>query len=358
MLALSRVAPTATLLVALIPIGVAPPLHPELRQRAVVRGDVIIPDEGSPAGLYAYVMAGVQADSVLIDESGRFSLSIANALCGPTELRIDTPPGVPRRYHRALVRLDSQPRWGLRRQVFTRTDTTSPLRILLVPTRVVIDGGTFAGTTLPVDIDAALSPAWERPRYWRVSRAARAGYGTPVAWPETEFPIPVALRARRGLRWADSAAFWRTARQLEADYGRSLFQPLADDPAAEEVGRIIVMVEPRTESAGLTFVTYSSIGEIYQSTVAVRSASALTDAPLVTHELMHALGFGHSSGWYSAAGPVYTNSARATASDVAYAQLLYRLRRAHIDHGPTHGILASSVEARPRISEPATQCAP
>ncbi len=322
-----------------------------------VRGTVILPDEGSPNGLYAYLTSATHRDSVAIGEVGTFDLDIAAGHCGPLDLRVESPPGEAQRYHPATVRLDATGRPVEPRSRPQRFDDDTTLRVLLVPTRHVIDAGTHAGTAVRIDLDAAFAPAWERTRYWRVARALSEGYGTPVAWPETFFPIPVSLRARGGVSASDSAAFWQTARQLELDFGRSLFQPVPDEPADEEIWKIIVTVEPAVGSAGMTFVTYDSHGAIYEATIAIRSRIFFADERLISHELMHALGFGHSSGWYSATAASPGPASRATATDVAYAQLLYRLRRAHIAQGATHGVLASSVEGRAAVSGRASRCA-
>ena len=323
-----------------------------------VRGSVVLPDEGTPAGLYAYLTSAGFRDSMAIGESGTFELTVRPNHCGPLELRIDAPEGADRRYHAAYIGLDASGRPLDQRSSRRRGDSSDVLRVLLVPTRYTIDGGTYAGTVVPIFLDAALAPGWERTRYWRVARAASEGFGTPVAWPESFFPIPVSLRAPGGVSYSDSAAFWRSARQLEMDFGRSLFQSAPDEPGAEEIWKIIVTVEPMAGSAGMTFVTYDSFGAIYEVTIAIRMRGYFADARLISHELMHALGFGHSSGWYSAAGPSPSTPPRATATDVAYAQLLYRLRRAHVSQGATHGILASSRETRRALSARASLCSP
>lgn len=326
--------------------------------QVVVAGSIITPDERSPAGLFAYLTSGDVVDSVRIGESGTFGLEVERPRCGALALRIDAAPGEERRYHPALVSIVAPARTRARTSS-ARPDSVPALRVLLVPTRVVVDGGTHGGAVVPIHVDAALSPPWERTRYWRVARAGLPGFGTPVAWADERFPIPVALRGRGGVRSSDSASFWAIARQLESDFGRSLFVPAADDPAEEEILRLIVTVEPRTEADGLTFITYNSLGEIYQAAIALRSAASFRDARLISHELMHALGFGHSSGWYSATNiGLDLSPARATASDVGYAQLLYRLRRAHIAQRATDGILASSVEARLQVSAAASRCGP
>ena len=64
--------------------------------------------------------------------------------------------------------------------------------------------------------------------------------------------------------------------------------------------------------------------------------------PVVEHELLHALGFGHARGWSSALAPAGATSAGApTAADVAYGQLHEALRRqagrAEAEYGGAYG---------------------
>jgi hypothetical protein len=347
------------LLVAPVVFGAtSSPFRTEPPAQRLVHGHVVLPDEGSPAGLHAYLTSPSHSDSVALDAAGTFSIAVADAHCGPLDLRIDTPPDADRRYHRSIVRLESQRRPAPRYATGRAVDTLASLRVLLVPTHVVVEGGTYAGTRLPVYVDGAVASEWERPRFWRIARSTHEGYGMPVAWPEGLLPIAVSLRARGGVRSADSAAFWRTARQLEADLGRSLFQPAPDEPGPEEIWRITVTVEPNARSAGMTYITYDSQGGIYEATIAVRSAAYLGDARLVTHELMHALGFGHATSWFSVTNASPASTAHVTPLDVGHAQLLYRLRRAHIAQAATHGLLASSDDSRRALSAAASRCVP
>jgi hypothetical protein len=348
------------LLVAPLVPGATSSLSDSQQPRAarVIHGYVVLPDEGSPSGLYAYLTSPSRSDSVAVDATGAFTLTVTEAHCGPLDVRVDTPPERDRRYHRAIVRLEPRRRQGLTYVATPAVDTLATLRVLLVPTRVVIEGGTHAGMLVPIQVNGAVASERERPRFWRVARSTREGFGVPVAWPEGLFPIAVSLRARGGVGSADSAAFWRTARQLEADLGRSLFQPAPDDAGPEEIWRIIVTIEPMVGSAGMTYITYDSHGGVYEATIAIRSAAYLGDTRLVTHELMHALGFGHATTWFSATNASPASPARLTPADVGHAQLLYRLRRAHVAQAATHGVLASADDSRRTFSAAASRCVP
>jgi len=99
------------------------------------------------------------------------------------------------------------------------------IRALLIPTAFTIAGGTYAGTSVPIVVDAALAGAREHARFWRVAR--ESGRGIPIGWPEERFPLPVAVVGySSALRTGDSASFWAIARQLERDFGRTLFRPI------------------------------------------------------------------------------------------------------------------------------------
>ena len=104
-------------------------------------------------------------------------------------------------------------------------------------------------------------------------------------------------------------------------------------------------LNPAEDTPGITFITYDGRGDVFDATIAIRSAMLLSDPRIITHELLHALGFGHAAGWVSVMSTAYQSVPRATAADVAYAQLFYRLRRAHVEQRATHGILASAADA-------------
>jgi len=97
------------------------------------------------------------------------------------------------------------------------------------------------------------------------------------------------------------------------------------EPDVDPADVVVVDVKPMATSAGMTLVTWSARGSLYEPRVFLRSTSLLRDERIVTHEMMHALGFGHTSAWHSvmnSAGP-----SRVTVTDVAYAQRALYSRR-------------------------------
>src|SRR4051812_45907322 len=108
-----------------------------------------------------------------------------------------------------------------------------------------------------------------------------------------------------------------------------LFAPATLPNGESGFGGIVVTVDPRIRSEGLTTAGWNGDGDLYDAVVAMRARSLLADAGIVTHELLHALGVGHAPyGLPSVMHPVSDASSpdHASADDVAYAQLLYAVR--------------------------------
>jgi Matrixin len=142
---------------------------------------------------------------------------------------------------------------------------------------------------------------------------------------------------------ADSAAFWSSVEQLENHLGIHAFRP-AEPPALAD-GRlgVEVVIDPRIPPAAVTWGSWSSDGNLNDVRVAVRTRADFRNAALVAHEMLHALGFGHATEWRS----VMTRTAEAdvtslTPQDVAYVQLIYRVRAAQAAFGAELGFLEAA----------------
>jgi hypothetical protein len=142
---------------------------------------------------------------------------------------------------------------------------------------------------------------------------------------------------------ADSLAFWRSVEQFEYHLGMHVFQPA--DAAALAGGRlgVEVVIDPRIPPAAVTWGSWSAGGDLNDARVAVRTAADFRNTALIAHEMLHALGFGHATEWRS----VMTRTAAAdvsslTPQDVAYAQLIYRVRAAQAAFGAALGFLEAA----------------
>ncbi len=99
------------------------------------------------------------------------------------------------------------------------------------------------------------------------------------------------------------------------------------------VGRVYpvdVGVGPVT-AAAVTYVSWDHDGNIFEGSVTFRSLRELRELSIVEHELMHVLGFGHTTAWPSAVEAQPPPGRTVTAEDAAYAQLLLRAHALEAD---------------------------
>jgi hypothetical protein len=183
-----------------------------------------------------------------------------------------------------------------------------------------IKGGTYAGQVVRIDRNAATRRS---SRFWRVSD--NGDRKRIVGWNPSRLPARVAFRQGHRFSPADSAAFWDILRQMEIDMGMKLFEP-ATLPSDSDPDDLIVVGQKEVPSSdGLTLVTWGSNGALYDARVFFRSSDLLRSPSIVSHEMMHALGFGHTSSWVSVMNG-QSRIANLTPADVAYAQVAFQSR--------------------------------
>lgn len=107
-----------------------------------------------------------------------------------------------------------------------------------------------------------------------------------------------------------------------------LFEPASLIPDSDPDDLIVVDTKPMASAEGLTLVTWGYGGSLYDARVYVRAAETLRNPRVVTHEMMHALGFGHTAAWTSVMNGYGGGGRGLTAEDVAYAQFALHSRAA------------------------------
>jgi len=186
-----------------------------------------------------------------------------------------------------------------------------------------IRAGSYTGTTVLLNRDAA---SRRGSSFLRVSKLKYDDRF--VGWNPSRLPAAVAFALGSHINEADSMAFWSILRQMEADVGMRLFEPatLAKDHDPYDV--IVVDTKNMVSDDGVTFVTWSNNGALYDARVFFRSSGILRSSRVVTHEMMHALGFGHTTAWTSVMSSNASGPDRLTPLDVAYAQYGFESRAA------------------------------
>lgn len=184
-----------------------------------------------------------------------------------------------------------------------------------------IRGGGYSGRSVRIDPELA---ARKGSAFLRVSKLK--GDKRYVGWNPSRLPARVAFRPGRGISAEDSAAFWSILNRMETDVGMRLFEPATIDKGSDPDDVIIIDTRFMPADDGRTYLSWSTNGAVYDARVYVSSPSRLGSSRIVAHEMMHALGFGHTSAWASimSAGP--TAPVTLTAEDVAYVQFALDLR--------------------------------
>jgi hypothetical protein len=280
----------------------------------VFGGRVFTADGGSLDGVRVVASDSRGSYETVMDSSGMFVGSLPALPMGRVTLRVSGDSAAPPRYHTSVITLGP----GV---------SSDPTRIVLVPMRWRIRGGAYDGRDVPIDPTRATASPGDGPGFWRLTRRGRLS-GHAVSWVPDSFPVRVAFRHERSdpfISASDSVRFWEMARNLEAVLGRNLFRPASFEEVDSGADGIFVTVNRRMPSAGKTFVTYDESGRIYEALVTVGLYEYLGQSRVAMHEMMHAIGFGHTRGWTSVMGPNAEGVDAPTAEDVAYAQLYYAI---------------------------------
>jgi hypothetical protein len=287
-----------------------------------LRGRVVTPDGGSAYGARIVACARAEAvctDSATVDADGRFT--IWPSAIGPLELRV----GATGAYQPVTVGVTPNADWD-------------DVRIVVMPTRWMVTHGAYAGRTVDVRTDAALGRIGSGLNFWRVSRRGESPSWS-VAWSTRDRPIPLAFRStsRDRITTSDSMAFWGLVRELERLLGDTLFRPASEAEIDEGTDGVFVEIDRRLRYPAVTYISWSNQGGAYDGVIRMQSLQYLSDARIVMHELMHALGFGHTAAWPSVMTP-YGSIARPTLIDVAHAQLLMAVHRVQEEQSAAYGL--------------------
>ncbi|MBV9772588.1 MAG: hypothetical protein JO040_01475 [Gemmatimonadetes bacterium] len=311
-------------------------------------GRILPADGGSVAGMRVYVRGASFSDSATVDSTGRFTVALPERLRGDSlELFTNAADSAAIRYYPALVRLFDE-------------QLAAEQGVVLVPREWTIPTGRFAGRTVRIDLDRAFRPVCDECTGFYRNLADGPSRGQVRTWPEEVFPLRVVFDREfsgASISARDSTAFWRAVDEMEADLGADLFRPArfadalpVNDVTSNDV--IFVQIDPAMHMAGLG-VTGTEGGTVTYGEVRVKSGSLLTGPEgtgLVSHEMLHALGFGHTCSWHTvmavAARCGGMSSDRLTEEDVAYAQLARQVRGVQQSRGARWGMEAALAAAR------------
>jgi hypothetical protein len=305
-----------------------------------IGGRVFTADGGSTSGL----VAGVENNSgsstrdytAPLDATGAFSVG-APLTFGPTDsatVVVDVPSGA-RRYHPTFARVAA-----------TRVASTA-LRPMLVPENSVFSTPAYPSSTVAVSLQSAFQRVCTDdtnancnsffPQIWKSSVAL---------WSDADLPIPLAFytgASTSPITASDSVALWGVIAQMQNELGRTLFVPAAlsslTPPDANGYSRKAALVWVDSTLSGFSGYTnwiWDGNFNMLATKTRVTRNSALASRSLMTHELLHALGFHHTCAWTTVMGGYGCSSAAgATKADAAGFALAYQTRRTILANAPT-----------------------
>jgi hypothetical protein len=215
------------------------------------------------------------------------------------------------------------------------------IAVALIPREWRLRTGSFAGSVVAIDLRRAFAPSCRTCSsfYRYLEHAEGVLRARTAAWPEEALPLRVSFTAGDSLdavTAADSAAFWRSADAFDRAFGADLLQPAGPLPADRTLR---VAIDPRQLNSGES-TTAMQAQEIFGAEITFQRHGMIAGplgTYLVTHELLHALGFGHTCSWRSVLADTRScpsmHADWLTPEDVAYVQLVRRVndieRRLH-----------------------------
>lgn len=282
--------------------------------RAVTRGAFVTLDGAALPSMRMEVRSeGVRESLEVV--GGRFSARIPYDPDASVELVASAVEGAA--FHPVDVRVHAQ-------------RALENIRIALVPVVWRIDAGTYAGRDVPIDAARAMQRTAGSAAFWRLVPLSGNGPRRLLGWAESDLPLRVAFNRSRSsdaISAADSAAFWDIAGRMERDLGMRLFQPAQLRGDTSDARLVTVQIGSQPGLDGHTFVSWAAAGDANDGVMLFRRSSTLRDSHVVTHELLHLIGFGHTNAWPTVSLPSGGSEPALTVQDVAYVQLALRLRR-------------------------------
>lgn len=338
----------STLIALVLTVAATPAVAQEA---GVLRGRVVAADGARTDSLRAFVRwrargdTAVRVDSTAVDSAGRFALPIPAGAADSLQLIVDAADRGRRVYHPALARMH-------------RRDTQAEQGIVLVPRTWVIAAGRYAGHAVDISPHRARTPVCPRCSvFWVRMQAPGQEAVRFQGWPASRFPLRVGFDRVHSVPVGaapDSAAFWFGVESVEDAFGMDLFRPVRytqtlaqglEETSPTDV--VLVIIDPSLPVAGLTMVL-GPPGMVEYAAVSLQRRDVVRTAygaELVAHEMMHALGFGHTCAWRSISADItrcpQMRTSAPSPQDVAHAQVLYRVRDLQRDGGLRWGLDAA-----------------
>jgi hypothetical protein len=281
--------------------------------------------------------ASLQTFTTTADATGAFHLDAPLPLAAAEPVTLIVDDGArPRVYHPIV------------KQIQAAGAAAAAARPLLLPELETFTSASYGTSTVAVSLQAAFTRVCDDNTNANCNSFFPQAWlgGVVPLWAASDFPIQLAFNhaaATNPITDADSIALWTVIHDMEADVGRTLFKPVnfSSLPAPDANGftpkTVLVWVDNTlTGFAGYTNWIWDASQNMIAAKTRVRLNSYLSSRSLMSHELLHALGFHHTCAWATVMGGYGCTSAEGiTKSDAAGFNLGYQARAAIVASKPT-----------------------
>ena len=304
-------------------------------------GTIVTGDGAASPGLSVTLQTGLgtsqQSFSASADASGAFRLQapLPTASTDIVTLSVDGSAR-PRVYH------------PVSKPVRVTDVAAAAARPLIVPESETFSAPSYGTSTVAISLQSAFTRVCTDntnancnsffPQIWLG--------GTVPLWAASDFPIQLAFNhtaTTNPITSADSVALWTVIHQMEADVGRTLFKPVdfssltSPDANGFTPKTVLVWVDNTlTGFSGYTNWIWDANQNMIAAKTRVRQNSFLANRSLMSHELLHALGFHHTCAWSTVMGGYgCTSAAGITLTDAAAFNMGYQTRATIVARLPT-----------------------
>jgi hypothetical protein len=304
-------------------------------------GGVVAANGGATANLSITLQTGtgasLQTFAAPVDAAGAFHLDapLPVAATDLVTLVVDANAR-PRVYH------------PISKQVQVAGAPAAAARPLLIPESEAFTSPSYPASTVAISLQAAFTRVCDDntnancnsffPQSWLA--------GVVPLWAAGDFPIQLAFNRSATtdpITSADSVALWTVIHEMEADVGRTLFKPVdfssltPPDANGYTPKTVLVWVDNTlTGFSGYTNWIWDGNQNMIAAKTRVRVNAALGSRSLMSHELLHALGFHHTCAWVTVMGGYgCTSAVGITQADAAGFNLGYQARAAIVASKPT-----------------------
>jgi len=219
-------------------------------------------------------------------------------------------------------------------------------KIIRIPVKWAAESGVYGGE----EVDISLHMAYSLDVSGNMGTSFfQRGYSLQnQSWSYSHFffgwdPIPIAFDrdgSNSAILAIDSTVFWSSVDSVEKFWGRDLFYPSDFSNLQLGIG-VRVSIDTSFQGAGAAGFNFSPSGEIVGGSVILKDEDLLPSFVVVSHELQHVLGFGHTCSWATLMFnfcPFELKIPYPTLHDVAYGTLFHAVGRRSFERNARYGL--------------------